>query len=179
MKIIALSGLGNTGKSSILKDISDSLSMRWLKVETLIEIPRLVLDEVWNDNMYKFQERILSYEESREKDIKSLKNVDVVLVDRPRFNSIAYSVFNYTKGIMSNIPEINTIDIKYDLVVHLDTPIKETTTKWFKQYNDDIESLEFLLKFTAEMMCNNVEIFRNAKEDYHDIIGSCLSLIDD
>jgi hypothetical protein len=81
-------------------------------------------------------------------------------------------------GKMDTFPEMEMLDVQYDLVFHFYEPIKKTTTENFTHYDDNQHELETLLKLTAEHFSDNVEHFANAKVDEKEIMQFIENFID-
>ena len=127
MVVIAFSGIGNTGKSTIIKKIKKKYEND-MSVIVLWENARDAIKEVGMEDRAKLQQTIFDLEETRAERLKEhAHEYDLVLVDRPRTDQLAYLQYNIVNWYITEPVAIKTIDYKgYDHIITFFAPIKKS-----------------------------------------------------
>lgn len=165
---VAFSWPWNTGKTTLIKEIKELFADK--DVLVLEETAREELLNVWTSDIWKLQQRIQLRERERAEYIKWLnkETYDLLLIDRTWIDQLAYLFFNMiNKKITSPVEQVDMWDI-YDLIIVLDTPIKNTWTEWLQHYNDWMVS-DLMSSAVKWRFWDKAILFSNAKEDWEKI----------
>lgn len=131
MKIV-FAGPGNTGKSTIIKELQERFEKDGRIVKVYNETAREVL-KLWFKDMALFQWAISKLEDERLVELKE-DIADVILIDRTAMDWLIYSIFNMDSGCPITMNQTGRGE--YDVVILFTEVFKETQTKQFAHYND-------------------------------------------
>lgn len=163
----AFTGPWNTGKSTIIKKLSEELSYsiwdnQWCDPKTVSVYPetaRKVLDEKGFGSMSQFQQTISALEDERLKELEN-DTADVLLIDRTCMDGLVYSIFNLDNEFPITFNQSSKGD--YDLVVLFTEAFKETQTEEFAHYNDDGSLVKLFRDVLWFLYGDKVVEFKNA-----------------
>lgn len=128
--VIALSWVWNTGKTTLIDKIENTF---WKEsIFILRETAREVIETIWIDDMWEFQNNVYELELARSNIIKNAREIyDLIVVDRTWIDQLAYLTFNMINWkIQTPINQVDLWDI-YDYIFYFDTPIKKNKYKSF------------------------------------------------
>lgn len=186
MVVVAFSWVGNTGKTSLIEwhdgeyGLMHWLQEEWLSVRYLPEIAR----SVWAGSKEKldmdaFQQEISDREYERSKRIKNnKKKYDVLLVDRTYADNMVYMFYNIVTGTIKKPITYTPITGKlYDKIFFFNEPIKETTNRNFKHYNDDMVSGLMYMVINKKFSVDH-EIYNNGRDNKWHILNRIYQMFD-
>lgn len=143
MKVIAFSWLWNTGKTTVVKTLSNFLKEKWYTVFTFCEVARKINKDNWDQ--YQDDISLLEIEKAicliPSVNQRNINDKVVYIFDRTFLDNICYRRFNHqiwkcSYGPRAEIEEIIEKMIPtdlYDKVFLFDTPLKK---HWdFREYN--------------------------------------------
>jgi thymidylate kinase len=174
MKIVAFSGLANTGKTTVIKRIADYLLQRKKSVLVLNETARKYY--AYKNNRGIFQSKIAIDEQERLIFLENLKKnnhnvVDFVLCDRTCYDQYVYIEYDRSLGLKYNVPTVRHKNL-YDVIFLFDEQIYNVTDRSFL-YQDQkkIKELFYLLMPDT----NTVSLRNSADKKIWDYITKLVS----
>lgn len=163
-KVIALSGLGNTQKSSLIhgyqdiKGIKDTLEETGLRVKIYDEIARQCYHLLEGDTVSEKEKIQLFQEEIHRLETERLQHVikekeeniyDVLLFDRTWYDNILYATQNNKHDKLDDLSFFQEDPDKsvYDEVILLSEPTKDSRKEEFDIYSEE----EFKEHFSSQI----------------------------
>lgn len=161
-KVISLSGIWNTGKTTLIERIRDKLEKKGKTVAVLGESARDVMESISPNDSNEFQKAIYDVERAKAERLASdeIKEYDYVITDRTWVDNLAYLLFNLCSKKYTWWCSIDDLWDVYDMVIIFNEPIKETTTEAFQHYND--EALEVFMTTMIKTRFSEIsKVYRN------------------
>jgi len=192
-KVVALSWLWNTQKSSFLHDYLDwdKVIKEWLvnvlkwlgyKVKVYKETARILFDLLEEEGVYEYQRRMHEMERTRYFEIEKLKeewNFDIILTDRTYYDTELYAAQNYKHKRLESLDFIKKDPWSkklYDKVILLNEPTRDSKREVFNIYNSD-EFKKIFNQWISEYYSHCLETFRNWTLDWENIMTSIKSFV--
>lgn len=168
-KIIAFSGVHNTGKTAAIKAMKNLLLKQGKCVLVLEECTHLFVKYV-NDDQRMMQSSINKMELCRMKYVQELKDqeiFDYILIDRTPKDNVGYTkYFQQTGKLDPDFLVMDTDECPYDLIIFYTTPV-------FQIFQEKAKMLEkILLETLSEYPTKIIQLknFKQNKEETLEIV---------